>query len=254
MKLGAQFYSLRERNKTPEGLRNSFKAMKEIGYEVAQMSAICQIEPERLKAISDEFELPITCTHSPFDRILNDTDALIKEHIIYGCPVIGLGALGVQYRDSLESLKETVKMLREPIAKIDAAGLRFAYHNHAFDFDDIGGVCDLDYMIEELPTMNVILDTYWVHYAGKSNSHYIKLLGKDRLLNIHYKDMKSEPKGPICPCGEGIMNFKEITALCEKVGVKNALVEQDNAPDLGDEYEQMKRSFDNLRPIIKPEV
>ena len=79
MKLGAQFYTLRERNKTPEGLYNSFKRVKEIGYQVVQMSAICQIEAERLKSFSDEFELPITVTHSAYDRIVNDTDALIKE-------------------------------------------------------------------------------------------------------------------------------------------------------------------------------
>ena len=93
MKLGAQFFTLREKNKTPEGLYRSFADVKKIGYQVVQMSAICQIEPERLKAYSDEFELPITCTHSPFERIVNDTDALIKEHIIYGCPVIGLGSM-----------------------------------------------------------------------------------------------------------------------------------------------------------------
>ena len=50
MKLGAQFFTLREKNKTPEGLYNSFAEMKKIGYQIAQMSAICQIEPERLKS------------------------------------------------------------------------------------------------------------------------------------------------------------------------------------------------------------
>ena len=59
MKLGAQFFTLREKNKTPEGLYGSFKEMKRIGYQVVQMSAICAIEAERLKSFSDEFDLPI---------------------------------------------------------------------------------------------------------------------------------------------------------------------------------------------------
>lgn len=41
MKLGAQFYSIRTKTTTPEDLKASFKAMKEVGYENAQMSAIC---------------------------------------------------------------------------------------------------------------------------------------------------------------------------------------------------------------------
>ena len=250
MKLGAQFFSLRERNKTPEGLYNSFKEMKRIGYEVAQMSAICQIEPEKLKAFSDEFELPITCTHSPLNRIIDDTDALIKEHIIYGCPVIGLGSMPGEYRSSLEAVRKFISDMAEPMKKIEAAGLRFAYHNHAFEFDDLGGVCSYDILIEEAPTMNYILDTYWFKFAGRDYLEYIKLFGNERLTNVHFKDMKTEPNGPICPCGEGTIDFAPVVKLCNELAIPYALVEQDNAPKLGDEYEQMKTSFENLKHLF----
>ena len=251
MKLGAQFYTLRERNKTPEGLRESFRAMHEIGYEVAQMSAICPIEAERLRDFSAEFDLPITCTHSPFDRIIGDTDALIREHRIYGCEVIGLGAMPAEYRGSADGVRAFIKAIEEPIAKIGAAGLRFAYHNHAFEFDDLGGVCAYDMLIGQSPALNFILDTYWVHFAGADNESYIRLLGKaDRLTNIHFKDMKSEPKGAICPCGEGVLDFARLAQVCRESDVQYALVEQDNAPDLGDEYEQMQTSYRHLKPLF----
>jgi sugar phosphate isomerase/epimerase len=250
MKLGAQFFTLREKNKTPEGLYRSFAEVKKIGYQVVQMSAICQIEPERLKAYSDEFELPITCTHSPFERIVNDTDALIKEHIIYGCPVIGLGSMPNSYRTSLEGVRAFIKDVAEPMKKIEAAGLRFAYHNHAFEFDDLGGVYGYDVLVEEAPTMNFILDTYWFKYADKSYLDYIKLLGNARLTNVHFKDMKTAPQGPICPCGEGVIDFAPVVKLCNDIAIPYALVEQDNAPQLGDEYEQMATSFNNLKHLF----
>ena len=147
MKLGAQFFTLRERNKTPEGLYESFRRVKEIGYQVVQMSAICQIEAERLKAFSDEFDLPITCTHSPLDRILNDTEALVKEHITYGCPVVGLGMMPKEYHGSIEGARTFIDLIREPIKRIEDAGLRFAYHNHEFEFVDLGGVCSYDLLL-----------------------------------------------------------------------------------------------------------
>ena len=250
MKLGAQFFTLREKNKTPEGLYQSFAEMKKIGYQVVQMSAICPIEPERLKAFSDEFELPITCTHSPYDRIINDTDALIKEHKIYGCPVIGLGMMPKEYRDTLEGARAFMDVIREPLKRINDAGLRFAYHNHALEFDDLGGVCSYDLMIEELPTLNFILDTYWFKYAGRSYLDYIKLLGNERLTNVHFKDMLTEPKGAICPCGEGTIDFAPVVKLCDDLKIPYALVEQDNAPQLGDEYEQMATSFNNLKHLF----
>lgn len=250
MKLGAQFFTLRERNKTPEGLYNSFKEVKRIGYQVVQMSAICQIEAERLKSFSDEFELPITCTHSAFDRIVDDTDALIKEHITYGCPVIGIGSMPNEYRGSIEGARAFMDKIREPMKKMEAAGLRFAYHNHEFEFVDLGGVCSYDLLMEELPSLNFILDTYWFKYADRSYLDYIKLMGNERLTNVHFKDMKTEPKGEICPCGVGTIDFAPVVKLCDDLKIPYALVEQDNAPKLGDEFEQLETSFNNLKHLF----
>ena len=250
MKLGAQFFSIRDNTTTPEDLYKSFAKIKDIGYDVVQMSAICKIEPERLKSYSEEFALPITCTHSPFKRIIEETDALINEHIIYGCPVIGLGSMPNEYRESKESVDAFLKLIEEPMKKIEAAGLRFAYHNHAFEFTDIGGFTIMDYMIEKCPSLNFILDTYWVKFGGHSYLDYIKLLGADRITNVHFKDMESEPQGAICPCGKGVIDFKPVITLCDSLGIPNALVEQDNAPATGDSIGQMAISFKNLKPLF----
>lgn len=251
MKLGAQFYSIRTKTTTPEDLKASFKAMKEIGYENAQMSAICKMDPYELKAFSDEFELPIVCTHSPYDRIINDTDALIKEHQIYGCPVIGLGSMGGDYRGSFEGLKKFLSEIEAPVKKIRDAGLYFSYHNHAFEFEKLdNGALIYDYMIENCPEMTFILDTYWVKYGGYDYLEYIKSLGKARITNVHFKDMKEAPKGDICACGDGVIDFKPVISLCDSLGIESALVEQDNAPDFGNPWDQMAISFKNLKPLF----
>lgn len=247
MKLGAQFYSIRDNTTTPDDLRNSFAEMKRIGYDIVQMSAICPIEAEKLKNFSEEFDLPIVCTHSPFDRIIGDTNNLINEHITYGCPTIGLGSMPAEYHDSAEGLRAFIKALKEPIKKIRDSGLRFAYHNHAFEFDPIDGKLPYDVLIEEIPDLDFIVDTYWVKYAGHDFIEYIKKLGADRVKNVHFKDMLSEPKGDICHCGKGIINFEPLVKLCNEIGIVNALVEQDNAPDTNDSFGQMALSYNSLK-------
>ena len=251
MKLGAQFYTLREKCKTPEELRNTFGVMKEIGYQVVQISGVCDIEAERLRDISEEFQLPITCTHKPLDAFINNTEELIEYHKIINCPVIGLGSMTLDYLESVEGAREFIKIMETPIKKIMDAGMTFAYHNHHLEFVDLGGTDVYTILLEEAPDIHFIHDVYWTKYAGKDYLKYIKLIGEaNRMTNIHFKDMKNAPQGPICPCGEGVIDFAPIVKLCESVGIKYALVEQDNAPDLGDEYEQMKRSFDNLFPLF----
>ncbi len=251
MKLGAQFFSIRDHTRTPEDLRKSFEQMSRVGYEVAQMSKICSIDPYLLKTYSEEFSLPIICTHSEPERIFHDTEAIIREHIIYSSPVVGIAAMPDKYRGSLEGLYAFLSDIAEPMRKIEAAGLKFAYHNHEFEFTLDGDKPYLDIMIEASPTMNFILDTYWVRYAGYDPLDYIKKIGPSRMDNIHLKDMQSEPHGGICRCGAGVMNFGEIKKLCDDLAIPYALVEQDNAPDSGDSFAEMRASFESLKKYFK---
>ena len=250
MKLGSQFYSIRDLTQTPEDLKKAFALTKEIGYDVVQLSAIGPIDANIIKSYVDEFELPVVCTHKAFNDIVNNTDDLIKDHIIYGCPVIGLGSMPTENRTSLEGVNAFIEALKEPIKKIEAAGLKFAYHNHAFEFEKMNGRLIFDMLIEELPSLNFILDTYWVKYGGYDYLEYIKRIGADRMTNVHFKDMASEPQGAICPCGTGVIDFKPVIKLCDEFGIPNALVEQDNAPQSGDSMGQMRISFNNLKPLF----
>ena len=251
MKLGAQFFSIRDKVKTPEGIRASFKAMKDIGYTITQMSAIGEISPEELRDISLEYDMPITCTHTNPAALLEDTEKYIKEHKIYGCPVIGIGGMPVEYRGSIEGTRAFIKDFSEVSKKINDAGLAFAYHNHAFEFEDHNGVIAYNLLIEEFESLSFILDTYWIKYGGYDYLEYIKLLGNKRLTNVHFKDMRTEPQGEICPCGAGVIDFAPVVKLCNELNIPNALVEQDNAPSFGDSYEQMKISYNNLAHLFK---
>ncbi len=250
MKLGAQFYSIRDNTKTPEGIKRSFEAMKNVGYEIAQMSAIGPIAPELLRDYSVEYSLPITCTHMNPEDIINDTERLIKEHKIYGCPTIGLGSMPKEYQSSVESVRAFIKDFKEAAKRINDAGLRFAYHNHAFEFNDLGGTNGMTLLIEEFPECDFILDTYWVKYGGHDYLKMIRDLGPARIKNVHFKDMKTEPQGEICPCGVGTIDFAPVVKLCDQLGIINALVEQDNAPATGDSYGQLAISYNNLKELF----
>lgn len=251
MKFGAQFFSIRNHTQTPDDLYNSFKVIKGFGYSIAQMSAICKIDPYVLKSYIDEFDLPVSCTHSPFDRIINDTDELIREHKIYGCNTIGLGMMPQEYLYTVDGIRTFLKKVEKPIKKINGAGLTFAYHNHNMEFFDLGGVCAMDILLEENDAINFILDTYWVRRAGEDNLKMIKKIGAGRMQNIHLKDLSYDPDGPECPLGLGVIDFEPIVSLCDELGIRNALVEQDNAALTEDSFGQMKISYDNLKYLFK---
>ncbi len=248
MRLGAQFYSIRNHTATPKGVETSFHKMKEIGYQSVQLSSICEMDANQLKRISEQSALPIVTTHTDPARILLETEAVINEHKIFGCPEIGIACMPAEYHGSLAGARQFIKDFTPALKKIRAAGLRLAYHNHTFEFLDLGATNAYEILINEMPELFFIIDTYWLRYAGQDVLATIERL-KDRIATVHLKDMAGEPKGSICPCGDGCIDFKPIIELCNRLGIPEALVEQDNAPET-DSYACMKKSFDALRGLF----
>jgi len=253
IKLGAQLFSLRHYTKTAEDLLATMKKVKEIGYENVQLSGAGPIPAEQIRDICKETGLEIVCTHSAWDRIVNDTDALIADHKTFGCNVIGLGAMPKEFRGSAQGLENLIAALAEPVKKIEAAGMHFAYHNHAFEFEKLSDADGImyDMMLERCPNWHFIMDTYWVSFGGGCPIDYITKIGTERLVNIHFKDMAKDEARSICACGNGVLDFAKIYETCKQIGVKNILVEQDNADDQGNAFGEMETSFRHLRPIIK---
>ena len=250
--LGAQLFSLRKFIQTAEGIESTFQKMAEMGYENVQLSSAANIGAKNFARISRDTGLPIVCTHSNPDKIVNNTEALIEEHLIMECPVIGIGAIPGAPSGDMEAVRAYLDKLAPAVEKIEKAGLNFAYHNHAFEFTLPGddGKCFYDTLIDNNPTWHFILDTYWIQKGGFKPEDYMRKIGAGRLNNIHFKDMANDEARSICACGEGILDFPAIYEVCKELAVQHILVEQDNAIDREDPFGEMKKSFLHLRPII----
>lgn len=257
MKLGAQLFSVRNHLTTAEDMRDLFLKMKEIGYQNVQLSGHKVHDAELIKEISRESGLPIVITHTDPNRILNETEAVIAEHKLFDCPVVGIGSMPKEYRETPEGARQFVETFTPAIEKIEAAGLKIAYHNHAFElttpYDEKRNV--YDYLIDTCKTWLFTADVYWIKKGGYDIETYLRKIGGERLVNVHFKDMADNEEQSICACGDGVIDFEKLTRVCETLGVVNVLVEQDNANkfESGD-IEQMRRSFMHLRPIIPMDI
>ncbi len=253
MKLGAQLFSVRNHLQTPEDILSTFKRVKEIGYQNVQLSGNAYTSADILLDIVEKTEMPIVCTHTPYARIIGETEKVIEEHKKFRCPVIGLGMMPNELQGSVAGLEKFLEELKEPVKKIQKAGLNFSYHNHAFELAPSPDSDRLvyDIMLERCPDWGFILDTYWVKYAGFSPIEYIAKIGSERLTNIHFKDMANDKDRTICACGQGTMDFAEIYEACVKMNVENVLIEQDNAALKPDPFGEMEISFNYLRDIVK---
>lgn len=249
MELGAQLYTVRNYLQTEEDFERTIKKIADIGYRYVQISGVSKgIPAERLRDICDKYSVKTVLTHSDVNRILYDTENLIKEHDILGSPYIGLGAMPEKYRGT-DWLPYFYEDFREPLKKIAASGKLFMYHNHNFEFEKEGGVTILERLLDFFsPTeMGITLDTYWVQAAGADVVFWIKKL-KDRLPCVHLKDMAVVGgNGVMAPVGEGNLNFPGILKALEETNCDYLLVEQDICQT--SPFNCLKQSYDNLKKL-----
>ena len=245
-RIGAQYYTLREQIKTIEEFDETCRQVKEIGYQIVQISG-CPLGAAEMKEVLDKYELKCVLTHRAFEDFLNDVDEVIEYNKILGSEVCGVGSMPPKYRKTNEGITEFIEGVKAVTPKIKAAGMYLGYHNHAFEFAKFDGKYVMDRIIEETDpeTVVFIVDTYWVHVGGKNPAKFIKNLGKRAQL-IHFKDIKARPdnKTEMCEVGVGNLDWDEIIEACDEAGAKWALVEQDDC--MTAPMECIKTSYDFL--------
>ena len=251
MKIGAQLYSINVKCKTDEGIRETFKTMKEQGYQSVQMSGF-DYDAEKVKAYADEFGMHIGLSHTPIPRIIEETDAVIRDHKIMGAEVVGVGYPTGYLENNIVDIERLMSDLAPAAKKIQEAGLGFAYHNHAMEFTTKDGKYDMDVLFEKTNWL-FTLDTGWCNVAGADVFAAIKKYAS-RLKYVHLKDFR-EPREEdtkdsdrIVPLFHGKVPMAEIIEALKEVGtVEVAYVEQDNASQAEDPYGEMKESMEQLK-------
>lgn len=244
MEIGAQFYTIRDFCKTPEDLALSLKKVADIGYRNVQISGTCDYDPQWLKEQLDANGLKCVLTHIAKDKLKADAAQVAKDHQVFGCDYVGLGAYGFK-EEKGESMEDFLATYRPIAQTIKDNGKYFMYHNHDHEFRKLNGKLILEQIAENVPAelMGFTLDTYWVQVGGGDPAQWIERLS-GRLPCIHLKDCAYQQKMAVV--GEGNINFDRVFEKAAAAGTKYMLVEQDKCYE-EDPFECLRRSYQFLK-------
>ena len=244
MKIGAQLYTVRGFTRTLDGFAEALKRVADIGYKTVQVSGSCPFEAEWLKEQLEKNGLECALTHTPPERLLNETKKVAEEHKIFGCRYAGLGwnAFTLENGDTPE---EFIKKYTPVAEGLFECGVKLMYHNHDQEFKRPGGRLILETLAEAFPKelMGFTLDTFWVQAGGGDPAWWLRNLS-GRVDCIHLKDFAYGRRFAVV--GEGNMNFGAIFAAAEDAGTKYMLVEQDDCYG-EDPFDCLARSYKYLR-------
>ena len=102
--LGAQLYTCREFCKTIEGVAETFRKVREIGYRGVQISGFGPVDPGEVASLATDNGLAIAATHVKWSRLLDEPDAVIEEHKLWGCKHPAIGGLPYEFHGSEEDI------------------------------------------------------------------------------------------------------------------------------------------------------
>ncbi|WP_436417659.1 sugar phosphate isomerase/epimerase [Petrimonas sulfuriphila] len=207
-------------------------------YGMAPADFKKSIEDAGLEVLSSHAGRPLAenTKDTNWDEVWKWWDTAIQAHKDAGMKYLVVAWIPTP--KTLVDLKAYCDYFNQVGEKCNAAGIRFGYHNHNFEFTEIEGEVMYDYMLKNTDPAKVFfqMDVYWVGEGGKDPVEYFNNY-PGRFEVLHIKDETELGKS-------GKVNFENIFNNVDKSGAKYMVVEVERYT--GTPVEGVKESYDYL--------
>jgi sugar phosphate isomerase/epimerase len=251
--LGLQLYTLR--STIPQDPKGVVKKVASFGYK--QLEAYGYGDGKIFGLPYNEFcsyvkslGMKVTSGHYGLDQIKGDKwKKAVDDAKGNGQKYMVVPYINEDQRKTIDDYKRIIADLNAAGEVCNAAGIRFGYHNHAFEFDTVDGQIPYDLMLKDLDPKKVgmEMDIFWVVNAGKDPIQYFEKY-PGRFEQWHVKDMDKSDRNRNADIGSGTIDWKAIFAKAKVSGMKNFYVEQESYP--GEPINSVEASAKYLKTIL----
>ncbi|MEL6167773.1 MAG: sugar phosphate isomerase/epimerase [Pseudomonadota bacterium] len=228
-----QLYS--SRNFPP--LSDTLMMLRDLGYAgVEGYGGLFETDAatDMLRAALDMTGLKMPTAHIGLDALQADPERILALAHTLGMTGVFVPFTPNQSRDAAgwaafgQELAEAGKPVLE-------AGLAFGWHNHAFEFADLGGAeRPLELILAASDDLALELDVAWVARAGEDPLYWIDRLG-ERILSVHVKDIalpgEADDEDGWADPGHGTLDWPAIADALTRTPAQHYIVEHDNPSD-----------------------
>ncbi|HSP20046.1 MAG TPA: TIM barrel protein, partial [Myxococcaceae bacterium] len=170
----AELYTLRDHLRDPDAIAAALDRVREIGYAGVELAGLGPIEPAHLARLLRDSGLAASSAHVPWERLREQTDAVLEDCGIWGCDHVAVPILPPEYRDP-EGYARFGAEAGELARSLSSAGIRLSYHNHSFELERFGSQSGLELVFGASgPALGAQLDTYWIQHGGGSPAAWIR--------------------------------------------------------------------------------
>jgi sugar phosphate isomerase/epimerase len=251
--LGLQLYTLR--STIPQDPKGVLKKVSAFGYKDLETygyrdGKIFGMDFAEFGKYVKSLGMRVASGHYGIDIIRGDWEKAVIDAKKVGQEYMVCPYLGENDRQTIDEYKRRCDEFNKAGEVCNKHGIRFGYHNHAFEFMELEGKIPYDVMLESLDPKKVAMemDIFWVVNAGFDPIKYFdKYPG--RFEQWHVKDMDKTDKNKNADIGTGTIDYKAIFAKAKKSGMKQFFIEQESYP--GEPIDSVEASARYMKTILK---
>src|SRR5271170_5111899 len=245
--LGLQLYSVRDL--LPKDYEGTLEQLSAMGYREVEAAGFFGRSASDVKHTMEQAGLRCVSAHYSYadlaprlDDIVEFGKALGLEYIICASPGIpeGTSAKSADKKVAREAMtlddwRWNAEQFNRLGERVNAAGMKFGYHNHTAEFRAVKGVVIYDELLRLTDPAKVTMemDCGWVIVGGKNPVDYLRRYPA-RISMLHVKDFKlsgapgsdTDPP-PSAELGRGSIDYRPIFVAAKKAEIKHAFIEQE---------------------------
>ncbi|MGI9148443.1 MAG: sugar phosphate isomerase/epimerase family protein [Chloroflexota bacterium] len=239
--LGLQLYTVR--SLTASDMLGTLRRVAELGFGAVEFAGFGDTPVHTLRETLDELGLRALGAHVQYGTFVNGVESVCEDLRVLGCEYAVVPSIPQAIRADPRTARDLPSQLEAWGTVCRQASLRFAYHNHAFEFAELDNAAGtlFDALLRTDPALvELELDVFWAEYAGRDALGLIRKHG-DRIALLHVKDIAADQDPQDVPVGRGSLDWGAILAGGEAADVRWFVVEQDNPRDPLDDITQSLR-------------
>ena len=232
VEFGVQLFTVRN---DIADLGKTLRLIHDIDYaSVETFPPIYNRPAKELKALIEGIGLKAPSGHFDYATLEAKVDYAAELGLEYMiCPMIPR-----EYWDSLDGFHQGAEHLNKVAAQARAAGLKFGYHPHNYEYKQLKGGRGIDVLMRDFdPAIRLELDIYWAVEGGQNPLELMKKY-RERLALIHIKDRKPFSGFTYVPdaqgahfteAGSGTIDWMTDLGEARRLGVTQFYVDQDGS-------------------------
>jgi sugar phosphate isomerase/epimerase len=247
--IGLQLYTVR--GPLEKDLKGTLKKIAGIGYSYLEAAGYSDgkfygLAPAELRKMVDDLGMQMISSHAMFTE--ENAAQAIEAHRQLGVKYIVFPSFPITEHKTKDDFNRACDALNRAGTLCNKSGIRFGYHNHSLEFEELDGIPGYDIMLKNTDPSLVCfqVDLYWMTYAGYNPIDYFENF-PGRFELWHVKDMDKSPEKGMTEVGTGLIPYADIFRKKKLAGLRYFFVEQDECKI--DPVESAAISYDNIKKM-----